>query len=130
MNEELDLYLDHAHRDLKAAKSNIEIGFNHVAVSRSYYAMFFAVSALLASQNIYRSKHSGVRSAFGEYFVKTGIIEKDYARIFGNAYDSRLGSDYDAVYTVDKETAEDMLEDAQRFVRRIEMYLKDKNNEN
>jgi len=130
MNEEIRLYIGNAHRDLDAAQSNIQQGYYHVAVSRAYYAMFYAASALLANQEIYRSKHSGVQSAFSEHFVKTGLFEREYARLFGNAYISRLESDYDAVFIVERTTAEDLVNDARRFVSRIERYFQDGSYEN
>ena len=83
---EIQLYLDRAHQDLQAAESNLNQGFYGVAVSRAYYAMFYATSALLASKGISRSKHSGVHSAFGEYFVKTGLIETEYVKMLGHAF--------------------------------------------
>ena len=82
--------------------------------------MFYAASALLASKEIYRSKHSGVQAAFGEFFVKTGLIEKEYARMIANVFNARLDSDYDMVYTVEKEMAEILLEEANRFVAHVE----------
>lgn len=80
---EIQLYLKRAHYDLEAAQSNLGQGFYGVAVNRSYYAMFYAASALLASEGLARSKHSGVISAFGEHFVKTGLIQVEYARQAG-----------------------------------------------
>ena len=38
---------------------------------------------------------------------------------------SRLDSDYDVTYTVDRATAEGILEDARRFVTRIENYFEE-----
>ncbi len=121
---EIQLYLDHAHRDLQAAQSNLDQGFYGVAVTRSYYAMFYAASALLVSKGISRSKHSGVRSAFGEYFVKTGLIEAEYARMLGYAFDSRLDSDYNIMFTVERKLAEGVLRDAQSFIGRAEQYFR------
>jgi len=68
------LYLKRAHSALLQARDNLNLTHYDVAVSRAYYAMFYATSALLASKGISRSKHSGVCSAFGEHFVKTGLI--------------------------------------------------------
>jgi len=73
---EVQLYLDRAYLDLQAAESNLQQGFHTVAVTRAYYAMFYAAGALLASKGISRSKHSGVHSAFGEHSVRTGLIER------------------------------------------------------
>jgi uncharacterized protein (UPF0332 family) len=120
---EIELYLDHARRDLQAAESNLQLGYHNVVISRSYYAMFYATSALLASQNISRSKHTGVLSAFGEYFIKTGLIETEYAKMLGHAFDSRLDSDYDMTFAVDATLARELWHDAQRFVDHIEQYL-------
>jgi uncharacterized protein (UPF0332 family) len=85
--------------------------------------MFYAASALLASKGIARSKHSGVHSAFGEHFVKTGLIEVEYAKMLANAFDSRIDSDYDVLYKTEQALAEEVLEDARRFVDRAEQYL-------
>jgi uncharacterized protein (UPF0332 family) len=110
--------------DLQAAQSNLEQGFFGVAVTRAYYAMFYSASALLASKGMSRSKHSGVHSAFGEHFVKEGLIEAEYAKMLGQAFDSRLDSDYDIMFTAERVLAEEVLLDARRFVERAERYLR------
>ena len=120
---EVKLYLNRARQDLQAAESNLQQGFHSVAVTRAYYAMFYAASALLASEGISRGKHSGVHSAFGEHFVKTGLIETEYAKMLGHAFDSRLDSDYDVTFSAERALAEEVLHDARRFVERAEGYL-------
>jgi uncharacterized protein (UPF0332 family) len=120
---EIQLYLERAHQDLQAAQSNLAQGFYGVAVSRAYYAMFYSANALLASKGISRSKHSGVHSAFGEQFVRVGLIEAEYAKMLGQAFDSRLDSDYDILFSAERSLAEEILRDAQRFVERTERYL-------
>jgi len=120
---EVRLYLDRTHVDLQAAQGNLDLGFYGVAITRAYYAMFYAASALLASKGISRSKHTGVHSAFSEHFVKTGLIETEYAKMLGYAFDSRLDSDYDITFLADRTLAEEILRDAGCFVERIESYL-------
>ena len=120
---EAQLCLDRAHVDLRAAQGNLEQGFFGVAITRAYYAMFYAASALLASKGISRSKHAGVHSAFGEHFVKTGLIETEYAKMLGHAFDSRLDSDYDITFVAERTLAEGILHDAGSFVERVESYL-------
>lgn len=124
-SEEIHLYLEYSRRDLDAARSNLNAGYYHIVVSRAYYVMFYAANALLSSKDITRSKHSGVLSAFGEFFVKTGLIETQYAKMFGNAFTARLVSDYDVITTTDKSTAEDILNDANRFVLRVEKHFRE-----
>jgi uncharacterized protein (UPF0332 family) len=79
---EAKLYLDRANLALQQASDNLDLGYYDVATSRAYYAMFYATSALLVSKGISRSKHTGVHSAFGEYFVKPGLIELQYSRMW------------------------------------------------
>lgn len=120
---EIELYLDRARQDLRAAQSNLEQGFYGVTVTRAYYAMFYAASALLSSRGISRSTHSGVISAFSQYLVKPGFIEVEYAKMLGHAFDSRLDSDYDIVFTPERALARDVLHDAHRFVDRAAKHL-------
>ena len=46
------------------------------AQNRAYYAMFYAVSALLATRQLGSSKHSGVLGLFDREFVKPGLLPK------------------------------------------------------
>jgi uncharacterized protein (UPF0332 family) len=64
-----------------------------------------------------------VLSAFGEYFVRAGLIEIEYAKMLGNAFDSRLDSDYDLMFVADLALAQDLYQDAQQFVERAKQYL-------
>jgi uncharacterized protein (UPF0332 family) len=120
---EVRLYLDRANDALKQAEDNLKLGHFDVATSRAYYAMFYAASAILVSQGISRSKHSGVHAAFGQYFVKPGLIEPEYGRMLINAFNVRLDSDYEVKPTLSKGLAEDILRDAGQFVERAAIYL-------
>ena len=63
------------------------------AVSKAYYAMFYAASALLRTRGLDTSKHSGVISQFGLHFVKTGI-DKNHHKRFIKAFNDRDVADY------------------------------------
>ena len=120
---EAELYLERAHNALQQARDNLNLGHYDVAISRAYYAMFYAASALLVSKGISQSKHSGVHSAFGQYFVKPGLIEPQYSQMLVNAFNVRLDSDYDVQSLPNRALAEDILRDAQQFVERAAAYL-------
>jgi len=79
---EILLYIEHAHQMLEVATHNIAGGFYSSAINRAYYAIFYAANALLAIEGLSRSKHSGVIAAFRERFVKPGLIEVEYSRIY------------------------------------------------
>jgi uncharacterized protein (UPF0332 family) len=126
-HEEVRLYLKRAHRDLSAAKDNLDLGYAHIAVSRAYYAMFYAVSALLAIQGIYHTRHEKLQAVFHENYVKTGKIEPAFYEMIVNVFKARLQSDYKVKRNMDGETAAAALGTAKRFVGEVERVLKARN---
>ena len=92
-------------------------------MNRAYYAVFYAANAALATVNEARGKHSGVISAFRERFVKTGTIETEYSRIYGRLMDDRHSADYELARTPTPDEVRRDVEDAERFVNRLETYL-------
>lgn len=52
------------------------------AVSRSYYAVFHAISALLFTKGLSFSSHSQTIGAFNKEFVRTDIFPKYYSKKF------------------------------------------------
>jgi len=93
-------------------------------LNRAYYAVFYAASAVLQSKGIQRAKHSGVQSAFGQFFVKTGLIEIEYSDIYAAAREARELSDYDLLYMPVEEFTQKTIADAEHFVTRMEQYLR------
>jgi uncharacterized protein (UPF0332 family) len=121
---EVSLYVEHAQEMLEVAAHNIADGFYGSAINRAYYAIFYAANALLATRALARGKHSGVVAAFREHFVKPGLIEIEYSRIYGRVMDDRHASDYEIQFPTDAEVSKRDLTDAQRFVERVERYLR------
>jgi uncharacterized protein (UPF0332 family) len=64
------------------------------AVGRAYYAMFYATEAMLGEKGLKFRKHGGVHGAFGEHFVKTGILDKKFHKWLIDAFNKRITSDY------------------------------------
>ena len=120
---EIQRYLHSADEELQAAHDNLQLGHVRVAVSRAYYAMFYASTALLGSRGVWRSKHQGVIAAFGEYFVKPGFIEPAYGRMLNDAFHARLDSDYVPYGHLDVDAGRQLVEKAQSFVKRIAQFL-------
>jgi len=123
--DEVALYVEHAQQMLQVADHNLADGFYGSAINRAYYAIFYAANALLATKGLSRSKHSAVIATFRQHFVKPGVIEDEYSDIYGRVMDDRHKADYDIVEsTVDPARAQTDLEDARRFVERVEHHLK------
>jgi uncharacterized protein (UPF0332 family) len=66
--------LEQANEALAAAAVNLANALERSAVNRAYYAMFYAVLALLASRTIETSRHSGAIAQFDVLYVKPGCF--------------------------------------------------------
>lgn len=119
------LRLTKCHEDLKYARILFEEGGYRQAVNRAYYAAFALTTATLLTQNIERRKHSGVESAFNQYLVKPGLIEVEYADIYRRVRRWREDADYDDFAEFTQLDIQDMLDEVDRFVVRVERYLQD-----
>jgi uncharacterized protein (UPF0332 family) len=87
--------------------------------------VFYVASAALFSQSVQRAKHSGVESAFAEFLVKPGHIEIEFSRLYQKARRQREEADYAEDADVDETTARQTLADAERFVDRLERFLRE-----
>ncbi len=125
MVTEVEILLKDAHESLEAARVLLENGFYRDAISRAYYAMFYAASALLRAKGVVTKSHRGVIAKFGLEFVNTGIVEKYYAKALSLAETSRERADYDPTYRPSEEEAESIVEDAERFIERVEKALEE-----
>jgi hypothetical protein len=126
MKKELSKYrLETAKKRLDTAKILLEAGKYEDSVSKSYYAIFSATRALLATKSLDSAKHSGVISLFNQHFVKSGVVKKTMGRILIDAKDARERSDYDDFVIVSREEAEEQLQLAKEFVDEIENVLKE-----
>ena len=112
--------LQNSKEKLGSAKLLLENGKFKDSISRSYYAMFTAARALLATKHLDSSKHSGVISLFNQHFVKTGVVAHDFGRILMKGKDLRQDGDYKDFVETSMQEAQDQYSDAEKFVERIE----------
>lgn len=124
VRQRIERYLARAQQMLRTGQKVLEDGDYITAVNRAYYAVFYAANALLATQGLERSKHSGVIAAFRQHFVKTGLIEAEYSDFYGVLLEDRQRGDYDELEILDYEIARRDLDRARRFVERIGEYLR------
>lgn len=118
-------HLARATDDLATARDNVAHGHWRGAVNRAYYAVFHAASAALLQLDIERARHAGVQAAFGASLVRSGLIEPEFGQLYSRIRQAREMQDYDvtAVALTCEET-ERLVSDAERFVTRVESYLR------
>lgn len=115
---ERDLTL--AAETLRAAEYLLKGEYYNDAVSRAYYAMFYAARALLASRDLHPKGHKGLIIQFGLEFVKKGFIEETYGRALSYAKERRETVDYNIEATMTPDEAAIIIADARNFLERIE----------
>jgi len=111
--------MEQADESLAAAQILLDKEMIRPSVNRSYYAMFYAVLALLAVKKMETSKHSGAISLFDREFVKQGVFKKDLSRWLHDAFDLRQLSDYAAQSSITSDDAQRALDHAGEFVKRV-----------
>lgn len=117
------VYLEGAQDALRTAQFNLENDFYGVAISRAYYAFFYAATGLLLTLDLTRSKHSGVMAAFRQHFVKSGLFPVEDSRAYGEAFEARNTTDYEMLGKADETQARTIVENANRFIDRCQTYL-------
>ena len=86
----IEYRLKEAEDSIEEAEVLLREGMSMRAVmNRLYYAMFYAVLALLQEKELGTSKHSGAIALFDREFIKTGIFDKDMSKTLHRAFELR-----------------------------------------
>jgi len=91
-----------AAQSLGAARREIVAEDYALAINRAYYALFYAVSALLLEEGHKFTKHSGVRAAFNREFVKSGRFSRADGELYNRLFRDRQKGDYVAFAEFDQ----------------------------
>jgi uncharacterized protein (UPF0332 family) len=117
--------LTRSRREIEAAELLADGDFGAQALSRAYYAAFYAAEQAVASLGESRSKHAGVIAAFGRLVVREGGLAEETGRILRSLFEQRNAVDYGET-VASRDDAELALRAAQRFVDSVESWLTDR----
>ena len=99
-------------------------------VNRLYYSVFYLACAYLSEAEIEAKTHSGTKTKFHEYFIKSGKVEKKFGKLYDRLFDERNDSDYGDFEVISKEDAKDLLDETQKILEeyweKFEEYRKNK----
>lgn len=112
--------IETAYKTLEAAKVLADSGFWNSSVNRLYYALFYAVNALLVLNEIPTKSHSATKSQFSMHFIKTGRLDKKYGRLISQLFDWRQKGDYENVFEYEKEVVEPLFVPVKEMIEEIE----------
>jgi len=115
--------IETAYKTLEAAKVLANNGFWNSSVNRLYYALFYAVNALLVLNEIPTKSHSATKSQFSMHFIKTGRLDKKYGRLLSQLFDWRQKGDYENIFDYEKEVVEPLFDPVKEMIEKIEMEI-------
>ena len=108
--------MDAAYRELAAEDYAL-------AVNRAYYALFYAVSALILEEGHKFKKHSGVRAAFNRVLIKSGRLSKINGELYNRLFRDRQKGDYVAFSEFDQTYVEKQLQGCEAFLKNVRSML-------
>ncbi|AQG81655.1 HEPN domain-containing protein [Spirosoma montaniterrae] len=109
--------LERSKETIDEAIYNVEGGFTTAAVNRAYYAIFYCLTALLHTEDVYTKRHSGAHGKFHELFIRTGRFPAETAQWAQYAFQLRQTGDYDLEADITEEQAAQSLDYARQFYK-------------
>ena len=85
--------------------------------------MFYAAEAVLLSKGLRFQRHGSVHAAFGEHFVKTGLLDSKLHRWLLDAFDQRILGDYGTEVVMTVGDVKQVIVQAEAFVAEVRRYL-------
>ena len=96
------------------------------ANNRAYYAIFYAIRAVLALEKKDFKRHKDVIAYFNKEYVNPEIFPRKIGKKISQAQRVREDSDYDDEYVPNAETTYLQIETAKELIELVEEYLKEK----
>lgn len=116
--------IESAYKTYNAAKLLADNGYWNSAVNRLYYAVFYAVNALLVFNEIQTKSHSAIKQQLSFHFIKTGKLSKEYGKLLDQLFDLRQKGDYDNFFEYSKEDVEPLFGPAEEMIKVLEKEIK------
>lgn len=93
------------------------------ANNRAYYAIYYAITAVLCLEPIAFHKHKDTLAYFNKNYVHTEIFGRTFGRRIARAEKIRHASDYDDFYIASKEETMEQIETAKLLIKEVENYI-------
>ena len=118
--------LDQADDALRVGRLALDAGAPRDAANRAYYAMFYAVLALLCLRGERPTRHTHAIGLFDLRFVKEHVFDKEFSAWLHEAFDLRQRADYREMVVIAPERAKEVLDMAAKFLDETRKYFQDK----
>jgi uncharacterized protein (UPF0332 family) len=98
--------MERAQETIVNIETYITLGHYHTAVSRMYYACYYAVTAMLLHKGVEVKSHSGARQMLSLHYIKVGLFSKQLSEFYQDLHDARNEGDYEEFQYFEQEEIE------------------------
>ena len=113
--------MERAAESVEAARLMLDNTMPTSAMNRIYYAMFYAVQAVLITKNASFSKHGQVKGYFK--FVHKGLFSVQWGKIYNQAFEYRQKFDYVDFEVPTIDVVNEFLQHAEDFIGEVKSFL-------
>lgn len=92
--------------------------WNNIA-NRLYYAAFHAVTALLVHDRHQAGTHQGAVTMFHQYYIKTGILDRELGTFYSQLQTMREKSDYNCTYNATEKDTAPRIAQTKEFIDKV-----------
>lgn len=123
-SEYIKYKIQKAAQSIREAKLLLENEMNDTAVSRLYYAAFYAINALLAENDFNPKTHTGTKTLFNKEFILTGKMESRFSDFYSFLMAKRFEADYDDFVFIDEKKLSSLVAETEEFITAIVARIK------
>ena len=116
--------IEQARESLDAARMMLQNNIIKDAINRSYYAVFYALKAVLAIEGKDFKRHRDVVAYFNQMYVAAGKFPREFGRLIAKLQQLREKSDYDDFFVASVEKARQQTDSAEKVIAEVEQYLR------
>ncbi len=118
----IDHRMKKATESAEAARLMLDNGMLIPAMNRIYYAMFYAVQAVMITKDASFSKHGQVKGYFNKEFVRKNIFPVRLGKIYNKAFEYRQKFDYVDFEVPAPEMVDEFVHHAKDFIGQAALF--------
>jgi uncharacterized protein (UPF0332 family) len=119
-------FLSRADHAVSVAQLLLENRFFPEAISRLYYACYYAVTPLLYVLGLSAKTHAGVRTLLNAQVIQPGLLPKEYGDFYTKLLEKRHEADYAVMANYEQEETAVSLADTKRFIQAIKQLIEER----
>lgn len=115
--------IEKAHTVFTEAKEVASLKRWNLTGNRLYYSVYHICSALLLSNGVISKSHSGTIHLFGEKFIRSGVLPKEYGKLITRLFELRLSGDYDDLFNATEDIIMPLFPQVEHFITEMEKLI-------